>query len=88
MPYPFLPVSFLLRDGCPVLDYISQVEVPTTVIYGTRDGIVPPEQSQDVAEAAAGPTAVVEVRADHNDVALLNGPELINAVVALARRIK
>jgi fermentation-respiration switch protein FrsA (DUF1100 family) len=86
--YPFLPVSLLLRDRFPVLDHISQARVPTTVIYGTRDGIVPPEQSRDVARAAAGPTVLVEVRADHNEVALLNGPELINAVVELARRIK
>ncbi|MBA3431818.1 MAG: alpha/beta fold hydrolase [Actinobacteria bacterium] len=89
MHYPFLPINLLLRDRFPVLEHIREVAVPTAVVYGTRDGIVPPEQSRAVAQAAAGPTAVVELRgADHNDVALLNGRELIDAIVELARRIK
>jgi len=87
--YPFLPVGLLLRDRFPVLERIRKVEVPTTVVWGSRDGIVPPEQSRAVAQAAAGPTAVVELRGvDHNDAALLNGRALINAVVELAERIK
>lgn len=86
--YPFLPVGALLRDRYPVIDHIENMRVPTAVVYGTRDGIVPPEQSRAVAEAAGGATTVIEVEgADHNDLALLNGPELIDAVVDLARRI-
>ena len=47
---------------------------PTTVVYGSADSIVPPEQSRAVAEAAAGCTALVEVPgADHNDPVLLDG---------------
>ncbi len=43
-------------------------------MYGSRDSIVPPEQSRAVAEAAAGETRVVEIAgADHNDPALLDG---------------
>jgi pimeloyl-ACP methyl ester carboxylesterase len=59
--------------------------VPTTIIYGTADAIVPAELSRAVAAAAAGPTGLVEVKgADHNDRALLDGAELIAAVVDLA----
>ena len=87
--YPFLPVGALLRDRYPVVEHIARVEVPTTVIYGTRDSIVPPEQSHAVAEAAAGPTTIVEIHgADHNDLELLNGREVIDAVVNLADRIE
>ncbi len=86
--YPFLPVRALLRDRYPVVDHIRDVKVPITVVYGTRDGIVPPEQSRAVAKAAGGPTTIVEVEgANHNDPALLSGPELIDAVVVLADRI-
>jgi fermentation-respiration switch protein FrsA (DUF1100 family) len=85
--YPFLPVRAMLRDRYPVVEQIRRVSVPTRIVYGTRDGIVPPEQSRAVARAAAGPTEVVEIAgADHNDAALLNGPELIDAVVGLAHR--
>jgi pimeloyl-ACP methyl ester carboxylesterase len=86
--YPFLPVGALLRDRYPVVEHISRVNVPTTVVYGSSDGIVPPEQSRAVAEAARGPTTLVAIEgADHNDLALLNGRELIDAVVDLAGRI-
>jgi uncharacterized protein len=46
---------------------------------------VPAEQSRTVARHAAGPVSVVAVSgADHNDRALLDGPQLIDAIVALA----
>lgn len=86
--YPYLPVRALLRDRYPVVAHISRLNVPTTVVYGTRDSIVPPEQSRAVAEAAKDGTTIVEVEgADHNDLALLDGRELIDAILGLANRI-
>jgi uncharacterized protein len=85
--YPFLPVRTLLRDRYPLAEQLARVTVPTTVVYGSDDRIVPPDQSRAVACAAGGPTRLVEVRdADHNDRALLDGPALIAAVVELADR--
>jgi fermentation-respiration switch protein FrsA (DUF1100 family) len=85
--FPFLPVRLLLRDRFPVLESIARIDVPTTVIYGTSDTVVPAEQSQAVADAAGGPTEVVAVQgADHNDRVLLDGRVVIDAVVALATR--
>jgi alpha-beta hydrolase superfamily lysophospholipase len=86
--YPFLPVRTLLRDRYPLADHLAGVQVPTTVVYGSRDSIVPPEQSRAVAAVAGGETRVVEIaRADHNDLALLEGEKLIEAVVELAERV-
>lgn len=84
--YPFLPVhQALLKDRYPVAELVARVPVPTTVLYGTRDSIVPPEQSRSVAAAAAGPTRIVAVEgADHNDRVFLDGPELVDSVVAMA----
>jgi hypothetical protein len=85
MHYPFLPIGRLLLDRYPLADHLARVDVPTTVVYGTRDSIIPPAQSLAVAAAAPGPTRVVRVEgADHNDAALLDGPELIGAIVSLA----
>jgi alpha-beta hydrolase superfamily lysophospholipase len=86
--YPFLPVGALLRDRYPLVEHIRRVDVPTTVVHATHDSVVPAQQSRAVAEAAAGPTTVVEITGDHNDVALLDGRELIDAVVGLAERIR
>jgi fermentation-respiration switch protein FrsA (DUF1100 family) len=85
--YPWLPTGVLLRERYPVLAHVARVTVPTTVVYGTEDRIVPPDQSQAVADAAAGPTRVVRVPgADHNDPVLLAGTELVRATVELADR--
>lgn len=86
--YPWLPVRLLLRDHYPVVDYIERVNVPTAVVYGTDDEIVPGQQSRAVAEAAGGQTSIIAVQgARHNDPALLDGAALIEAIVELADRI-
>jgi alpha-beta hydrolase superfamily lysophospholipase len=84
--YPFVPARLLLRDRFPVAEQVARIEVPTIVVYGGADSIVPPEQSRAVAQAAARLERVVEVPgADHNDLALLDGDEVVRAVVDLAR---
>ena len=59
--YPFLPVRALLRDRFPVAEQVARVDVPTTVVYGSADSIVPPSQSRAVA-AAAGAAAPARSR--------------------------
>jgi uncharacterized protein len=82
--YPFLPVRALLRDRFPVAELVARVDVPTVVVLGTADSIVPPAQSRAVADAAAGLRDLVEVPgADHNDRVLLDGPDLVAAVRAV-----
>jgi hypothetical protein len=86
--YPFLPVRLLLRDRFPVRDLIARITAPTVVVLGTADTVVPPAQSHAVADAAAGPVELITVEnADHNDPALLTGPQLIDAVDRLAARV-
>ncbi|MBE1496383.1 fermentation-respiration switch protein FrsA (DUF1100 family) [Amycolatopsis lexingtonensis] len=83
--YPYLPVRLLLRDRFPVEEQVARVRVPVTVVLGGADSIVPPSQSRAVAAAASA--RVVEIPgADHNDPVLLDGPELIEAVLALVPR--
>lgn len=85
--YPFLPTKLLLKDRFPVAENVARVRVPTTVVYGSADSIVPAEQSRAVADAAAGEVERVEVRdADHNDSVLLDGPQVIDAVERLVLR--
>ena len=87
--YPVLPVGTLLRDRFPLVEHLAAVDAPVVVVYGGRDTIVPPEQSETVAAAAPELAALVEVpRADHNDRALLDGSRLVDAVVDLAERVQ
>ena len=48
--YPFLPVRLLLKDRFPVVEHVRRIQVPTTVVYGSADSVVPPEQSRAVAD--------------------------------------
>jgi uncharacterized protein len=84
--YPYLPVGALLKDRYPVAEYVSRISSPITVVYGTRDTIVPPAQSQAVADAADGASVVPVPGADHNDPELLDGDALVSAIVELAER--
>ena len=80
--YPYLPARALLKDRFPVAEYVARVAVPITVVYGTEDSIVPPGESRRSVAVAGGPTRLVAVEgADHNDLALLNGDVVVQAVV-------
>jgi fermentation-respiration switch protein FrsA (DUF1100 family) len=83
--YPWLPVRRLLRDRFPVARLVERITVPTTIVYGTADSVVPADQSRTVAARVAGPVRVVVVTgADHNDWALAQGDAVVDAVVELA----
>ena len=83
--YPFLPVRALLRDRYPLAEHLRAMSVPVVVVYGSADAVVPPEQSRAVADAAPRLVRLVEVKgADHNDRVLLDGGDLVAAVVDLA----
>jgi len=87
--YGFVPVRMLLRDEFPLKVQLASVTVPVTVVYGGNDSVVPPEQSRAVAGAAPELRQVVEVPgADHNDITLLDGDELVSAVVDLAEAVE
>jgi fermentation-respiration switch protein FrsA (DUF1100 family) len=74
--YPFVP-SILLRDRYPVEDQVATMDVPTLVVLGSGDSIVPPEQSRRVYEAASGLKYLVEMEGlNHNDPGLASSPAL------------
>lgn len=84
---PLLPVRLLMRDRFPVEQQVTRLDVELTVVLGTEDSLVPPEQSRAVARA--GGAELVEVEgAGHNDRSLFDGEELVAAVVALVERTR
>ncbi|HUH07416.1 MAG TPA: alpha/beta hydrolase [Egibacteraceae bacterium] len=86
--YRFAPAGLLLRDRFPVVDLLDRYGGPVLVIAGSEDVIVPPAQSAAVAEAASDAHHVVIPGAGHNDPALLDGEDLINAITEfLSERI-
>jgi fermentation-respiration switch protein FrsA (DUF1100 family) len=84
--YPFLPVALLLRDRFPSIDRVGSVGAPILVIAGERDSIVPSRLSRSLYEAAAEPKRWLALPgADHNDLELLAGSQMIGAIVEFLR---
>jgi fermentation-respiration switch protein FrsA (DUF1100 family) len=79
--YPLLPVRWLLGDRFASSEFIARVHSPLLVIAGDRDRIVPLAHSRRLFEAAHDPKTFVIIRdADHNDDALLAGPQMIEEI--------
>lgn len=76
----FAPAVAILRSGSsrPVLERIRRHDVPTIVVHGQRDMVVPLGTARDAAERAGGHLVVVH-RASHSW--LLKDPETLPAVV-------
>lgn len=84
--FPYLPVRLLLRDRYPSIERIASVNCPLLVIAGSDDHIVPEAESRALFEAAPGPKRYVEVQgADHNDLALFAGEQLVDETVRFVR---
>jgi pimeloyl-ACP methyl ester carboxylesterase len=74
-------VGSLLKDRYPSAERIKSVLIPTLVIAGEADSIVPVTQSREICEAAPGCEQLVTISgADHNDAALVSGPRVIEEV--------
>jgi uncharacterized protein len=81
--FPWLPVGVLLRDRYPTTEWVARYRGPLLVIAGMADTLVPPDLSRRVAAAATGPVTVETVAgAGHNDRSLLDGEQMITALLA------
>ena len=84
--YPVLPVRLLLRDRFPSIERAPNLRSPVLVIAGTVDSVVPIDHTRRLYDAIVAPKTFVELRADHNDAALLDGEEMIQAIVRFLNR--
>lgn len=90
MHYPYLPVGLLLRDRFPSLQRIRSTRAPLLIVAGDRDGIVPPELSRELYEAApqADKDWLLVEGAGHNDPELAHGTTMIDRIVALTDGVR
>lgn len=85
--YRYLPNSLLLIDRYPNLERIGDIDAPILVIAGSEDTIIPTSQSRELYEAAGEPKELVVIDgAGHNDPALLDGDEMVQALVGFLDR--
>jgi len=68
--YPFIPVSWLLKDKYNVLAYISKITAPTMIIAADDDHIISFDHTQKLIDAFPkdGLKVVVIENSGHNDI--------------------
>jgi fermentation-respiration switch protein FrsA (DUF1100 family) len=87
--YPFLPVSWMLRDRFNALDRITSTGAPLLVVAGADDQIVPFEMSEALYEAAPEPKWLATIEdADHNDEILLAGRPVMAAILKFLEGVR
>lgn len=80
-----VPIPLLPFDKFRNLDKIQHLEVPVLVIHGEEDQTIPFHHGQRLYEAAPEPKASLWVpAADHDDLAMVAGDQLRQAVVDFA----
>jgi fermentation-respiration switch protein FrsA (DUF1100 family) len=80
--YPFLPVRWFLRDRYGSIDRIRHLRIPTLMLAGEHDRIVPLDSTRRLFDAANEPKRLwVLPDADHNDLELLAGERMLQAIL-------
>jgi fermentation-respiration switch protein FrsA (DUF1100 family) len=81
--YPFLPVGRFLRTRYDNLEKVPRLRVPTLVMHGERDGIVPFRLGRALFEAIPEPKRFYAIPgADHNDTYIVGGDDYWKAWAA------
>lgn len=83
---PFLPASAMVRDRFDTLAKGPRITVPTLVIHGDRDEIIPHDMGRAVASAIPGARLVTVEGGHHNDL-FWKRPDLTEVIAAHAKGV-
>ncbi len=79
--YPFLPFTFFLRTKYDSLSRIGDIKVPTLIMHGDKDELVPIEQGKILYEKANEPKEFYTIPgAMHNDTHIVGGEEYFDVI--------
>jgi pimeloyl-ACP methyl ester carboxylesterase len=81
---PILPMSLVIPDRFDTLRSAPTIRVPTLVIHGDADEIIPYAMGQAVARAIPGARLVTVAGGHHNDLFAVAGERLLDEVTAFA----
>ena len=68
--YPFIPVSWLLKDPYPAVSYAPNISVPTLIVAADNDRIISFSHTQKLIDAfvKTDPSVVMIEKSGHNDI--------------------
>jgi hypothetical protein len=65
---PFVPVRLLMRDRFNSESRASEIKVPTLIVHGTNDQVIPYELGELMSKAISGAKLLAVEKAGHNDL--------------------
>jgi len=77
---PWLPTSLLLRHRFESERKLRDIDVPTLIVHGRGDRIIPFDMSQRLSKAAKGKVTTLWLETDHNDLFDLGADEILPAL--------
>lgn len=83
--FPALPSNQLILDVYDTLAKAPTIGIPTLVVHGARDRLIPLEMGRRVAQALKKAKLVVIPGAGHNDLYARGGVDLLRRIVRFAR---
>ncbi len=87
--YPYIPVSNFLTSKLNSINKISKINIPTLIIHGEKDKIVPIELGEKLFFAANEPKEFYVIKnADHNDTYFVGGSEYFDRIYKFVSNIK
>ena len=79
--YPFLPIGYILQTKYDSISKIRDIKVPTLIMHGDKDELVPIEQGRKLYETANEPKEFYTIPgATHNDTYVVGGEEYFDVI--------
>ena len=79
--YPFLPIGYILQTKYDSISKIRDIKVPTLIMHGDKDELVPIEQGRKLYEVANEPKEFYTIPgATHNDTYFVGGEKYFNTI--------
>ncbi|MBT3879593.1 MAG: alpha/beta hydrolase [Candidatus Scalindua sp.] len=87
--YPFLPFTIFLRTKYDSLSKIRDIKVPTLIMHGDKDELVPIEQGKRLYEKANEPKEFYTIPgAMHNDTHIVGGVEYFDVIKNFVNKLE
>lgn len=83
---PFLPTRLCVVDHFDTLAKAAGIRIPTLIIHGDRDEVIPYDMGELLARTIAGARFISVAGGHHNDLFDRDGAHLMNEIDAHARR--
>lgn len=81
--FPYHPVSLLVRDRFDTASKAPRIRLPTLIVHGTADTVIPVTEGEQLGRLFPHPTTIIEAGADHD---VLSRSSVMDRVTAFARQ--